>query len=399
MLLNSDDFRLEARRRLPKFVFDYVDGAAEDGLCLRRNRADLDALTLTPQVLRDTTVVDTSVEVFGTRWKVPFGIAPMGLNGLLRPGGDGILARAAEHAGAAFALSTASNMRLEEVRAAAPDGVQWMQLYVMHRDVAQRIVQRAQRAGYQALVMTVDVPVSGYRELDVRNGFRMPFRPTARLAWDLLTHPRWALRAARARVPDFVNLTADGDVAGSASMQAALLARAMDRSLVWESLAWLRDHWRGPLLLKGVLSARDTRLALKHGVDGLIVSNHGGRQLDAAPSAISALPAVVDAVQGRMPVFMDSGIRRGSHVAKALALGATAVFVGRPVLFALAARGSAGVEAVLKSLSDELVRTMTLLGTPRLADLRQLHVNPTETSGVSLSKNSRFYETISSEVL
>ena len=374
MLLNTEDFRLEARRRLPRFVFDYVDGAAEDGECLRRNRSDLDTLTLTPRVLRDTTTVDTSVEVFGRRWEVPFGIAPTGLNGLVRPGGDGALATAAEKAGAPFVLSTASNMRLEDVRAGAADGVQWMQLYVMHREMAQRIVQRAQRAGYQALVLTVDVPVSGYRELDVRNGFRMPFKPTARLAWDLLRHPRWSLRSARAGVPDFVNLTADGEAAGSASMQAALLARAMDRSLVWETLAWLRDHWHGPLLLKGVLSAQDARLALTHGVNGLIVSNHGGRQLDASPSAIAALPAVVDAVQDRMPVFMDSGIRRGSHIAKALALGATAVFVGRPVLFGLAAGGPAGVDAVLKSLTDELVRTMTLLGTPSLADLRQLSV-------------------------
>jgi (S)-mandelate dehydrogenase len=398
MLLNSDDFRREARRRLPKFVFDYIDGAAEDGHCLRRNLADLDASTLTPRVLRDTTTVDTSVEVFGTRWKVPFGIAPMGFNGLVRPGGDRILAMAAEQAGAAFALSTASNMRLEDVRAAAPEAVQWMQLYVMHRDMAQRIVQRAQRAGYQALVLTVDVPVSGYRELDVRNGFRMPFKPTARLAWDLLTHPRWALRSARSGVPDFVNLTADGEEAGSASMQAALLARAMDRSLVWETLAWLRDHWRGPLLLKGVLSAQDARLALKHGVDGLIVSNHGGRQLDASPSAISALPAVVDAVQGRMPVFMDSGIRRGSHIAKALALGATAVFVGRPVLFGLAAGGPAGVQTVLKSLADELVRTMTLLGTPCLADLRRLHADPVEATGVFLPQEGKLLEPTASEI-
>ncbi|WP_051242924.1 alpha-hydroxy acid oxidase [Azohydromonas australica] len=398
MLLNSDDFRREAQRQLPKFVFDYVDGAAEDGHCLRRNRSDLDALTLTPRVLRDTTAVDTSVEIFGARWKVPFGIAPMGLNGLIRPGGDGILAMAAERAGAAFALSTASNMRLEDVRAAAQNGVQWMQLYVMHREMAQRIVQRAQRAGYQALVLTVDVPVSGYRELDVRNGFRMPFKPTARLVWDLLTHPRWALSSALAGVPDFVNLTADGEAAGSASMQAALLARAMDRSLVWETLAWLRDHWHGPLLLKGVLSAQDAQLALRYGVDGVIVSNHGGRQLDASPSAISALPAVVNAVQGRMPVFMDSGIRRGSHVAKALALGATAVFVGRPVLFGLAARGPAGVEAVLKALTDELVRTMTLLGAPSLADLRRMQGELGEVSAASTARETRSAVPAPSEV-
>jgi len=369
MLLNSDDYRREARRLLPKFVFDYVDGAAEDGRCLKRNRDDLDALTLTPRVLRDTTSVDTSVDVFGARWRVPFGVAPTGLNGLVRSGGDAMLAAAAARTGGAFALSTASNMRLEDVRAAAPEGVQWMQLYVMHREMAQRIVQRARRAGYQALVLTVDVPVSGNRELDMRNGFKMPFKPTARLAWDLMTHPRWALRAVMAGGPDFANITADGE-AGSASMQAALLARAMDRSMVWETLSWLREHWPGPLLLKGLLHSEDARLALAHGVDGLIVSNHGGRQFDGSPSAISALPGVVAAVAGRIPVFMDSGIRRGSHIAKAIALGATAVFVGRPALYGLATRGQAGAEAVLALLAEELVRTMTLLGAQRLADLR-----------------------------
>jgi len=383
MLLNVEDFRREARRRLPRFVFDYVDGAADDGHCLRRNRSDLDAVTLTPRVLRDTTAVDTSIEVFGTQWRVPFGIAPTGLNGLVRPGGDGILAAAARRIGAPFTLSTASNMRLEDVRASAPDGVQWMQLYVMHREMAQRIVQRAQKAGYQALVLTVDVPVSGNRELDVRNGFRMPFKPTPRLAWDLATHPRWALRAARVGAPDFVNITADGEDAGSASMQAALLARAMDRSLVWETLAWLREHWKGPLLLKGVLHADDARLALAHGVDGLIVSNHGGRQLDASPSAIAALPGVVDAVRGTIPVFMDSGIRRGGDVAKALALGARAVFVGRPVLFGLAARGAEGVDAVLKSLGDELIRAMVLAGAPSVADLQRLTQQSQTTPSVS----------------
>jgi len=369
MLLNSDDYRREARRLLPKFVFDYVDGAAEDGRCLKRNRDDLDALTLTPRVLRDTTSVDTSVDVFGARWRVPFGVAPTGLNGLVRSGGDAMLAAAAARTGGAFALSTASNMRLEDVRAAAPEGVQWMQLYVMHREMAQRIVERARRAGYQALVLTVDVPVSGNRELDMRNGFKMPFKPTARLAWDLMTHPRWALRAVMAGAPDFANITADGE-AGSASMQAALLARAMDRSMVWETLSWLREHWPGPLLLKGLLHSEDARLALAHGVDGLIVSNHGGRQFDGSPSAISALPGVVAAVAGRIPVFMDSGIRRGSHIAKAIALGATAVFVGRPALYGLATRGQAGAEAVLALLAEELVRTMTLLGAQRLADLR-----------------------------
>ncbi|MEO6273220.1 MAG: alpha-hydroxy acid oxidase [Rhodoferax sp.] len=370
MLLNVEDYRRAARKQLPRFVADYIDGAADDGLCLRRNLSDLAAITLTPRVLRDTSRVDTSIQVFGTRWTSPFGVAPTGLNGLVRPGGDALLAAAAAKAGVPFALSTASNMRLEEVRAAAAAGVQWMQLYVMHRGVAEHIVQRAKACGYQALVLTVDVPVSGNRELDVRNGFRLPFKPTPRLAWDLLTHPRWSLRMARSGAPSFANLTAHGNAADTASVQAALLTRAMDRTVVWDTLDWLRKSWPGPLLLKGLLHEDDARRALAQGVDGLIVSNHGGRQLDAAPSAISALPAVVAAVQGKIPIFMDSGVRRGSDVAKAIALGATAVFLGRPMLYGLAARGAAGAQAVLQALQDELVRAMVLMGASKISDLQ-----------------------------
>lgn len=371
MLLNVEDYRREARRRLPRFVFDYVDGSADDGNCLRRNRSDFDALSLLPRVLRDTSQVSTSFDVFGSTWRLPFGIAPTGLNGLVRSGGDAMLAQAAAKAGIPFTLSTASNMRLEDVREAAPQGLQWMQLYVMHRTLAERIVERAQRAGYRALVLTVDVPVSGNRELDARNGFRLPFKPTPRLAWDVLTHPRWAMDLASGGAPDFANLTADGEDAGSAAMQAALLARAMDRTLVWDTLESLRRSWPGPLLLKGVLHPDDARLAIEHGVNGLIVSNHGGRQLDASPSAISALPGVVAAVQGRMPIFLDSGVRRGGDIAKAIALGADAVFLGRPLLYGLATGGQAGVEAVLKLFSDDLVRTMILLGASCVSDLRK----------------------------
>ncbi|WP_157269818.1 alpha-hydroxy acid oxidase [Azohydromonas aeria] len=369
MLLNTDDFRREARRRLPRFVFDYVDGAADDNSCLRRNHSDLDALTLTPRVLRDTSRIDTSIEVFGSRWALPFGVAPTGLNGLVRAGGDAMLARAAARNGVPFVLSTAANMRLEDIRATATDALQWMQLYVMHREMAARIVQRARQAGYQALVLTVDVPVSGNRELDARNSFRVPFRPTARLGWDLATHPRWSVSTLLNGPPDFANLADLGQSADSASMQAALLSRAMDRTLVWETLGWLRDHWKGPLLLKGVLHADDARAAVSYGVDGVIVSNHGGRQLDAAPSAISALPDVVAAVQGRIPVFMDSGIRRATHIAKAIALGAKAVFLGRPLLYGLAARGEAGVEAVITMFRDDLERNMALLGASQTEQL------------------------------
>jgi len=368
--LNSADWRAAARSALPRFVFDYVDGAADDGLCKRRNRDDLDRVTLTPRVLRDVSRPETGIKVFGRRWAQPFGVAPMGLNGLSWPGGDEALARAAAAHGVPFVLSTASNVRLEDLRARAAPGIHWMQLYVMHRGLAEGLVERAARAGYEALVLTVDVPVGGNRELDVRNGFRVPFRPTARFLCDVMRHPRWAWRMARAGRLDFANLRVeDAPGADSASLQAALLTRAMDRSLTWESLAWLRRLWKGPLLLKGVLHPDDARRALDHGADGLIVSNHGGRQSDAAPSAIAALPGVVQAVDGGAPVFMDGGIRRGDDAIRALALGARAVFLGRPLLYGLASAGAAGVDAVLSQFKADLQRGMALLGLENLDDV------------------------------
>lgn len=382
MLLNVDDYRRAARRALPRFVFDYVDGAADDQTCLARNRRDLDAITLAPRVLRDTRTIDTSVEVFGTRWSYPFAIAPTGLNGLVRPGGDVALARAAAKLGVPFTLSTASNQRLETVRDGAPHAPHWLQLYVMQdRAIAEQLVRRARRCGTRALVLTVDVPASGNRESDVRNGFSLPLRPTAKLIWDLISHPRWSLRMARSGAPTFANLVDNPPAVLSAQAQAALLSRAMDRALVWDSLQWLRDLWDGPLLIKGVLHAQDAVLALRHGVDGLIVSNHGGRQLDAAPSSISVLPAVLQAVKGQIPVFMDSGIRRGSDVARALSLGARAVFVGRPVLYGLATSGQAGAEAVLQVLARELSLCMTLMGARQVQDLAPQPDTPPEDEG------------------
>ncbi|MBS0452426.1 MAG: alpha-hydroxy-acid oxidizing protein [Proteobacteria bacterium] len=374
MMLRISDFRTRARSRLPRFVFDYVDGAAEDEECIVRNESDLRALHLLPTCLRDTTQLDTSIEVFGSRWSSPFGITPVGFAGLVRPHGDMELARAAASIGIPFVLSTPSNDRIEAVRASAMNGSQWMQLYVMgDRSIAEQMVRRAKRAGYSALVLTVDATVSGMRERDVRNGFKLPFRPGLKTLVDLATHPAWSLSMAMSGSPGFVNLT-ETEAKASPQVQAALLARTMDKSLTWESLRWLRSLWEGPLLVKGLLHPQDAKRALSYGVDGVVVSNHGGRQLDAAPSTISALPAVVDAVEGRVPVFVDGGFRRGSDVVKALALGARGVFIGRPAIWGLAVNGQAGVNSVLRLFADEIARTMTLLGTSRVSDLQPLHV-------------------------
>lgn len=368
MLLNVEDYRRLARRRLPRFVFEYIDGAAEDERCMQRNREALDAVSLLPQCLRDTTNVDTSIEVFGQKWHQPFAVAPTGFNGLARPNGDVTIASAAAAAGVPFVLSTASNARLEEVSQAG--GTQWLQLYVMSdRSIAEQIVRRARLARYSALVLTVDVPISGYRERDVRNGFRLPFRPTPGMILNLCRHPAWLLGMAMSGIPQFANLVEEAGAADSPQVQAALLTRAMDRSMVWESLAWLRKLWDGPILVKGLLHYADARKAMQHGADGIIVSNHGGRQLDAAPATIAVLPRIMEEAGDRMPVFIDSGFRRGSDVVKALALGAKAVFIGRPVVYGLAADGEVGVSGVLKLFADEVARTMTLIGASGVDEL------------------------------
>ena len=367
-LVGVADWQAAARARLPRFVYDYVAGGAEDGSCLRRNRADLDALELWPRVLRSTVEIDTSIELFERRWPVPVALAPTGLNGLVRPGGDIALARAAVRAGAVFCISTAANASMEQLRAALPQLRLWLQLYVLSdRSVAERMVARAKAANVEALILTVDVPVSGKREADLRNGFALPLRPTLRLGLDLLRHPRWSLSQALGATLKMENL-APGNSAPPA-VQAALLSRGMDRTLDWQAVSWLRRLWSGPLLLKGVLDPQDALVARDHGVDGVIVSNHGGRQLDCAPSSISALPKVVDAVGARMPVLFDSGIRRGSDVARALGLGARAVLVGRAPLYGLAVDGEAGATAVLTELIEEYQRSLCLLGAVNSAAL------------------------------
>lgn len=371
MLLNIQDYRVAARKSLPKFVFDYIDGGADRELCLSSNSRAISEVKLLPSCLSNVSEIDTSVEIFGKQWSMPVGIAPTGFNGLSRPNGDLMLAKAAGNAGVPFCLSTASNVRLESV-ADQNHGSNWMQLYVMSdRSIAEQIMRRAARERYEALVLTVDVPVSGNRHKDIRNGFKLPFRPTIKTLFDLSIHPEWLLKFLFNGMPSFVNLAEDENSNSSAQLQAALLSRSMDKTLDWEQLKWIRSNWSGPLLLKGILNPKDAKLALNYGVDGVIVSNHGGRQLDASPATVQVLPQVVDQVAHSIPVLVDSGFYSGEDVVKALSIGAKAVLIGRPVLYGLASKGQQGVVEVLELFKTELIRTMTLLGASSIKDLNR----------------------------
>jgi len=370
MLPAIKDYRAQARRRLPRFAFDYLDGGAEDGQGLARNVAAYRQLIFSPRILRDVSRVDASVTLFGRAQSMPAVVGPTGLNGLYWPKAEETLALAAHAAGLPFAMSTASTSLLEDVRAVT-SGDLWLQLYVQQdRRIAQSMMQRAQALGFSTLMLTVDTMVHGKRDHDVRNRFKMPLRITPRLVMDVATHPRWCMRMLRqGGSPQLVNLAHSADVPVSMQAQAALMSRQMDMSLDWDAIAWMRAHWRGPVLLKGVLSVADAQLARQYGVDGVVLSNHGGRQLESAPSPLEILPAVVDAVGDKLEVFVDGGIRRGDDIVKARALGAKAVLLGRAPLYGLAAAGPQGVADVLQILRDEFEVALRLLGVPLAAQL------------------------------
>jgi (S)-mandelate dehydrogenase len=368
--LNSAQWRERARRRLPRLVFDYLDGGAEDESCLKRNRAAIEALQLRPALLNNVSDIDLSVEILGQRFDLPIAITPTGLNGLFWPDGDVALARAAAACKIPFTLSTPSNARLERIALQAAGGTHWLQLYVMSdRSLAEQMLKRALAANFSALILTADVPVGGYRERDLRNGFKIPLQYTVPMMLDIARHPRWLMSMARTGMPQLVNLSESDSKQATLQAQAALLSRTMDRTLDWSSIDWIRRHWPRPLMLKGVLDPEDARRALDHGLDGVIVSNHGGRQLDSAPATMAVLPEIVAAVAGRVPVLVDSGFRRGSDVVKALALGARAVLLGRTTLYGLAAAGEEGVRQVLQTLRADIERTMILIGAASVREL------------------------------
>jgi (S)-mandelate dehydrogenase len=362
VLLNVEDYRREARRRLPRFVFDYLDGGADDEVALQENRKAFEQIKLTPRPLNDVSSRDQSVDWFGKRLPAPIIIAPTGLNGVVWHKGDIALARAAERLGIPFALSTASNSSIEDVASAA-GGDLWFQLYVMERGFADQLVDRALSAGFSHLVLTVDVPVGGKRERDERNGFVMPFRFRPKTILDVLAHPRSLWQVGRHGSPAMANLST-AEITDP-NTQAALLSRKMDASFSWDDLKRLRDRWPRRLVVKGLLHPDDAERAGSLGVDAVVVSNHGGRQLDAAPATAAVLPGFAAA---KLPVILDSGIRRGSDAVKAILMGAGAVMVGRAALYGLAVGGEQGVVDVIQLLQAEIDRTQALMRLSHLTD-------------------------------
>lgn len=370
-MLSLHDFEAAARRVLPRPIFGYVSGAAEDNRTRDDNRAVFDEYGFATRVLRNVSQRQQTVELFGRRYASPFGIAPMGIHALSTYRGDIVLARAAQRAGIASIMSGSSLIPLEEVAAAAPGT--WFQAYLPgDADRIAALLERVARAGYRTLVITVDIPVSANRENNVRTGFTTPLRPGPRLFWDGITRPRW-LAGTFARtllahgMPHFENSFA---TRGAPILSSTVLRDFSARDhLDWGHLKRIRQEWKGELVIKGILSVDDAVIARDIGADGIILSNHGGRQLDGAVSPMRILPDVVRTLGADYPVMIDSGFRRGSDVLKAVAMGARMVFVGRPFNYAAAVAGEAGVLHAIGLLHDEVDRNMAMLGVGRCSAL------------------------------
>ncbi len=372
--LTIADLRERARRRVPHFAFEYLEGGAEDEATLHGNRTAFAHWRLVPRALIDTSARHTRTPLLGATAAAPLVIAPTGFNGMLYPHGDLVLARSAARLGIPFTLSTFATARLEDVARAA-GGRLWLQLYVMKdRDIGRDLMRRAAAAGYEALVFTTDANVFGSREWDQRN-YRLPGRPTLRAALDVLRHPRWLAGVAARGLPHFRNLEPYlPPGATSALGGSTIIPQLLDATICWDDLAWMRELWRGKLLIKGVLDVRDAERAAALGCDGIVLSNHGGRQLDYCVAPIEVLPAIARAVGTRLTLIIDSGFRRGTEVVKALALGAHAVMLGRATLYGLAAGGGPGVERALTILHTEIDRVLGELGCTSVADLTAGHL-------------------------
>ncbi|CAM3008004.1 alpha-hydroxy acid oxidase [Prescottella defluvii] len=372
-LLSVEDYRQAARRRLPRMVWAYVEGGADDLRTVAGNRSAFDDWWLVPSVLAGHDTHDLSTEIAGFPLSMPVLTAPTGFNGLTRWSGDLDAIGAAERVGTRCVVSTASTWSVEEIADAAAEPHAF-QLYPGAGGVAAALMRRAWAAGFRSLFVTVDVPTVGNREGERRAGMGVPPVLTPRRLLDVSRHPRWAYDVVRHQRIGGRNLASgDGVTAALASIEVQERHLVQSR-LNWDDLAWMRDNWHGRLYIKGVLRAEDAVRAVDLGLDGVVVSNHGGRQLDSCVPSVTALPAVADAVAGRAEVLLDGGIRRGTDVLKALALGADAVLIGRPCLYGMAVAGEHGVEHVLTILKSEIERGLTLLGVRDIRDVGRSHV-------------------------
>jgi (S)-mandelate dehydrogenase len=389
-----DELREVARRRVPNFCFEYVEGGSDDEVTLKRNRSVFEEIGFVPRTLVDVSARSQAVDLFGKPSAAPFMIGPTGFSGLLTRDGDLALARAAASAGIPYILSNASTMRLEEVVQRAGGRI-WMQLYLYRtRDYAARLVDRMKAIGIEALVVTTDSAIFGNREWDRRN-YARPLKLDLRNTIDVMLHPRWIFDVLVPHgVPRFANL---GDMLppGQDSVQgaASAIAKELDPSLNWADIRWLRDLWPGKLIVKGVMCVEDAVTAAKSGADGIVLSNHGGRQLDGAISSMEILPEVAAAVGSQLTVMLDGGFRRGSDIVKARALGADAVLLGRATTYGLAAGGEAGVAHAINLLKIEVDRVVGLLGCSDLSQLDTSYIRWPGHPGISGNSAHRYEET------
>jgi L-lactate dehydrogenase (cytochrome) len=366
-ITNIEDLRVLARRRIPKALFEYVDGGSYDELTLRANRADLDAIRLRQRVMVDTSKRDLTTTLLGEKVAMPVAIAPTGLTGLIHGDGEILAARAAEAAGLKFCLSTLSICTIEDVASAVKRPI-WYQLYVFKdRGFARAMIDRASAVGCSTMLLTVDLPYRGQRHADIKNGLTVPPRLTLRNCWDIATKPNWAMSVLMGKRKSFGNLDSylgsQPGYAPSVLKTGSWATSNSDQSLNWRDLDWIRERWTGKLVLKGILDVEDAKRAAEEGVDGIVVSNHGGRQLDGASGSISVLPYIAEAVGDRLEVLFDGGVRSGHDVFKALANGARGCLIGRAYLYGLAAMGEAGVAAALEVIRESFDNAMILTGT------------------------------------
>jgi L-lactate dehydrogenase (cytochrome) len=370
------NLRTIAQRKLPRSIFDFIDRGSYDEITMNANRADLDSLRLRQRVMVDVSERSLATNIVGERATLPVAIAPTGLSGLVRGDGEILAARAAQAIGVPYCLSTMSICSIEDVRAVVEKPF-WFQLTVMKdRGFSKSLIERAKQAGCSALVLTLDVQARAQQHLDIKNGLGVPPRLTFSNAFDIATKPMWALRVLAGKRKAFGNLEAHLAGMGNISQYATWIAEQLDPSLNWRDIEWLRGLWPNKLILKGVLDAEDAKLAANSGADAIIVSNHGGRQLDSASSSIAALPAIVDAVGDRVEVLFDGGVRSGQDVLKALALGAKSCLIGRAFLYGLGAMGEKGVHIAFEILRKELDVSMALTGVRDVHDITRAVLLP-----------------------